>query len=336
VFNEGTDQEIRYRIPLTGQYLPQDGVAGKGVAAQAFHLLYECNTFPDPVTGGTQDLSQGGPCSFQIILTQNETITSPHAYLGGFQSSPIDVYLAAEPNHPCKLSLDGPDAYFYLDGYCNLTFDGNLTIDGCYNNDSTKEKSNPMVYLYTKYSQFVMAGNGVVLQNSYNKAGGVNTAGGGAVGLVNANMRFIMEGGRITGNTATSGGGVFLNCLKKVTSQCFVMNGGSISGNHDLNGDADNIYFDWIDPQWKSKVYWGSKDSQTIFGYSRASASAPWTLEAGPSAFSSSPTTVTASYANGNSVVYHCVDMDGLVGQSPDPNADDGYYKITEDLMAFK
>ena len=97
------------------------------------------------------------------------------------------------------------------------------------------------------YTTFTMNENAVIKNNSGWRGGGVHIAGNnGAV--------FIMNGGKISGNTVTSdGGGVYVN-----TGATFIMNGGEITDNTS-DGDGGGVYnmgtFTVASEQVKAGIY---------------------------------------------------------------------------------
>jgi hypothetical protein len=303
VFNEGQSNEARYRIPLTGLYLPTDPANGKGLAQQAFTMLMKGDA---PTPGGgpnqtdpalndaTANHTFGANCggrSYQIIITQSETITNTITIKNyGHDSSitvnndlVVHVYLAAWPGFSCTLKMDsdgqGNYAYFYLQSNSDLTFDGNLTIDGQYTTKGLDRK-NPLIYLDrplwgSTQNSFTMAGNGVVLENNYNsiEPSQSNLKSGGAVGLASANDNiFTMEGGRITGNYSP-GGAVYIYLNPSIA--IFRMNGGTISGNYTDTGKQtpSQIFVMYYGNDYRPEntgVYWGPGSYGRVDGVIRA------------------------------------------------------------------
>jgi hypothetical protein len=195
----------------------------------------------------------------------------------------VYVYLAAYPGFSCTLKMDSDSQgnYAYFDLKCNsdLTFDGNLTIDGQY--PTVGNRTYPLICLEsaqpvgTNNNSFTMAGNGVALENNYNlKDSTIGTGrGGAAVGLSHYEYNiFTMEGGRITGNISPAGA-VYL-IMNPAHDPKFIMKGGSISGNYtDINKTTPlQIYVRTSVPNDPNQagVYWGPGVYGRVDGVLRA------------------------------------------------------------------
>jgi hypothetical protein len=239
-------KEVRYRLTMSGQYLPQPGKEGKGLVQQAFKMLNTAGAIPDPENPGTYESSIAGR-SYQIIITQDEEITDATGNGNSLQFSSSNsttyLYLAAHPGFSCTLKLKGTHTYFLLRDYTDVTFDGNLTVDGQSQEGVTRQE--PLVKISNNAVSFTIAGNGVSLQNNNNTLNGGQDSGGGVV--ISAPLAyFIMEGGRITGNHATSsgynenaaGGGVL---MVQTNPKHFRMYGGAIYGNTVNNNQPSQI-----------------------------------------------------------------------------------------------
>jgi hypothetical protein len=175
------------------------------------------------------------------------------------------------------------DAYFHLWANSDLTFDGNLTIDGQSISRDKAMISLEFIDPSVSNNQFTMAGNGVVLENTYNTMSVDNgnfytyEAYGAAVGLVGGDgspsNKFTMEGGRITDNIAPLGA-VFLSQYSGTSVRpSFIMKGGTISGNYTDTGKQTpcqifiNGYRADTDDAW---VFWGPGVYGRVNGVIRA------------------------------------------------------------------
>ena len=64
---------------------------------------------------------------------------------------------------------------------------------------------------------------------------------------INVESKFNMSGGEISGNKATNGGGVYINCANsKYVGTEFNMSGGEISGNKATNGGGVYVHGDSV------------------------------------------------------------------------------------------
>jgi uncharacterized repeat protein (TIGR02543 family) len=99
-------------------------------------------------------------------------------------------------------------------GAGKLTLDYNITLQG--------RSGNNTAVVYVSSGQLVM-NEGAIITGNTNTADIDNSAAGGGV-AIEAGASFIMNGGTISGNTGSLGGGVKNNGT-------FIMNGGTISGN---------------------------------------------------------------------------------------------------------
>jgi uncharacterized repeat protein (TIGR02543 family) len=129
----------------------------------------------------------------------------------------VVITLVGKGNEPTEISLTSNGALFYISAG-ELVLDNNITLKGIESN------TYPLVYVYSSSATLTMKAGAAITDNEL-----TNSSGGGV--MINGGT-FNMEGGTISGNSATStintngsSGGVY------VYGGTFNMSNGTISGN---------------------------------------------------------------------------------------------------------
>ena len=130
-----------------------------------------------------------------------------------------------------------------LDGYKIVTKADQAFIVAAgatlYLSDSSSDQRN--VYYVDEDGLYVFNGGQSDWTERYNSAEEQGETGGVITGATRSGVRvegtFMMEGGAIAGNSATSGGGVYVRTVLNGTKSTFVMNGGEIFGNTARSGE---------------------------------------------------------------------------------------------------
>ncbi|MDR2953014.1 MAG: hypothetical protein LBU82_07205 [Treponema sp.] len=134
----------------------------------------------------------------------------------------VEAVLKAEDNITITRGDSLKDSLFNV--FNILILEGNITLDGDKENFG---KDNASALINVEIGGHLRIWDGVTLYNNKSfEGGGVNVKGG----------RFTMYGGKISGNTAERGGGVFVS-----SGASFIKNGGTVfgSGAEDLSNKAN-------------------------------------------------------------------------------------------------
>ncbi|MHB9293610.1 hypothetical protein Holit_02737 [Hollandina sp. SP2] len=191
--------------------------------------LYADWTVPIPVPAATlgdalvwliANAAEGG--AYILTLTGDETI-SPQSL--SYNGKKVRITLnggAAERT----VSLGSTGSLFTIESGVTLTLDNNLTLQ-CYTTSQVRVNSGGTLVMNdgSKISRSaVVVSNGTFTMNGGEISGNTATSYRGG-GVYVSNGAFTMNGGEISGSTASDGGGVY------VSTGTFTMNGGEISGN---------------------------------------------------------------------------------------------------------
>ena len=133
---------------------------------------------------------------------------------------------SADPKNPVTLTRRVAGDLFFVSSGAKLILE-NIIIDG----DKTVYPTNTSSLVYVYGGEFTLAEGAVLRNNRADHGGGV---------YVDDRGKFTMTGGEISGNTAISGGGVFINFASGIT---FTMTGGKISGNNATVGSGGGGVF---------------------------------------------------------------------------------------------
>jgi parallel beta-helix repeat protein len=171
----------------------------------------------------------GTPYSYE--LKANETIAPTTLSYSG---KTINLTLTGESAERV-ISLSANGSMFTIASGVTLTLGNNVTLQGRSSNDAALVRINSGGTLVMETGSIIRGntltgtemGSGVVVFGTFTMNGGTisgNTASGNSGGGVHVYETFTMNGGTISGNTAISGGGVS-------AFGTFTMNGGTISSN---------------------------------------------------------------------------------------------------------
>jgi len=160
--------------------------------------------------------------SYALELNADETITSKA--FGGSNSENTTITLTGVGGEKI-ISRSGIGYLFYIGSGITLVLDTNITLQGNSDNSSS--------LVQVRHGTLIMNTGSKITGNSYTRELGFNpneTRLGGGVNVTSGT--FTMNGGEISGNTAShGGGGVYIHDLLYTGKPVFTMNGGKISGN---------------------------------------------------------------------------------------------------------
>jgi uncharacterized repeat protein (TIGR02543 family) len=195
---------------------------------------------------------------YTITVTADVSI-DPQTLPSGRDNTTITL-VGSGSSRIIDLSSNGP--MFTLDTGVTLVLDNNITLRG--------RSSNNNSLVRVSGGKLIMKNGSAITGNTaagfYSNGGGVYVADGGS---------FTMNGGTISGNSATNGGGVYVD----IDNSIFTMNGGTISGNSALSYGGgvyvSDTYKNWAGP--------GNfiKNGGTIYGYNAGDAVNSNTVDAG-------------------------------------------------------
>jgi hypothetical protein len=211
--------------------------APDGATSRTYTVAYTCEYAEGwYVSEGGNDSGEGSSSSpFASVSKALEKISGIYNKGASWPGSPSNP-VAARINISGTISATGSGSYFddnngmiHVDGSAATGLPPIILAGTDSSTDKIQNSGNRRV-LYITNNATVILGDGLTF------TGGTASDGGGGVYIVNGS--FTMNGGNITGNTATGkgGGGVY------VAGGAFTMNGGTISGNT-ATGSGAGVYF---------------------------------------------------------------------------------------------
>ncbi|MDR1429463.1 MAG: bacterial Ig-like domain-containing protein [Spirochaetaceae bacterium] len=163
--------------------------------------------------------------TYTIILESNQNLAAATAYTANIPTDSGTKVILRGLDSERTIQLTGTGPLFSLFQGGELVLDKNITLKGVSGNDTG------LIFIYW---------GGTLTMNEGSKiTENTNTTSGGKGGGVSIPWqgKIILNGGEISGNSAESGGGVYLY------DGTFTVNSGTITNNSATDGDGGGVYF---------------------------------------------------------------------------------------------
>jgi len=191
------------------------------------YAVWELGTLVPGATLGVQlnwlEANAGSDMRYIVDVRNNETISPRTLSYSG--KTNITILLRGSGGMK-TIGLVSNGSMFTVGSGNTLILDSNVTLQGRYDNNASLVKVNDGGTLF-------MNSETKIIENTVGGGGEAVIYGGGV--FVSANGTFTMTGGKISGNIANSGGGVYVRGT-------FTMTGGEVSGNYAQYGGG--VYVD--------------------------------------------------------------------------------------------